>query len=469
MVRVRSIGISGYDELNSGRRRFLGTCTSASLALAGVAFARLLHAATDSLAPTPDRSSGLPLLRLPSGFSYLSLGWTGDPLGDGRATPPMHDGMAVVRARGERLTLIRNHEVTVDSGAFGPAAIVYAPAAGGGTTTLEFDAAAGRLIEARASLSGTRTNCAGGPTPWGSWLSCEESVADAGGWYQGYPLTRLTEDHGFVFEVPADGPASARPLKAMGRFCHEAAAVDPTTGIVYLTEDLEPNSGFYRFVPERPGRLADGGRLQMMRVSGRAQMVTGIPPRAFDVDWVDIEEPQRGHHERGDEAGVVSQGLTAGATWFARLEGCWFADGRVLFASTSGGDAGRGVIFVHDLVAQTVTKLFESPHGEALDSSDNLTVAPNGAVVICEDGTRYGQLPLGLTLAGELVPIASNDVELRGEVNGFAGDFRRAEWCGACFSPDGRWLFANIQQPGVTFAITGPGRDLLSHAEDLEA
>lgn len=451
--------------LTLDRRGFVGACAS-SLPLAVLAgLSRPLawsEASRDVLYSTSDGATGLSLLRLPDGFRYTSFGWTADPMSDGRASPPQPDGMAVVAASGARLTLIRNHEVVTDDGAFGPPETAYDTAAGGGTTTLVFDAGAGRLLSSRASLSGTLMNCAGGPTPWGSWLSCEEAVADAGSFYDGWPLTRLSKDHGFVFEVPAEGAAQPRPLEAMGRFCHEAAAVDPDTGIVYLTEDLEPTSGFYRFVPAVPGALERGGRLQMMAVRGRRQMNRRIPDGPLAVDWVDIDAPQRGHYRGCDQAGVVRQGLAAGATGFVRLEGCWYERGRVYFSSTSGGDAGRGTIFCHDPQEQTVTKLFESPHQRDLDGPDNLTVAPNGAVIICEDGNRYGQLILALTPTGKLIPIARNNVELHGERNGIVGDFRNAEWCGACFSPDGQWLFANIQQPGISFAITGPWDSLLS-------
>ncbi|MEM9530704.1 MAG: alkaline phosphatase PhoX [Pseudomonadota bacterium] len=440
------------------RRNFLTQSSGIAVALAsGVA------GSVDSLRPSSDQASGLDLIELPGGFRYRTFGWRGDPLEQGMSTPGRHDGMAVVSAQDNQLTLVRNHEMVGDSGAFGPAEMTYDPAAIGGTTTLTVDARSGELLNARASLAGTLTNCAGGATPWGTWLSCEEDCVDPGLIVQGRTI-RLEKKHGFVFEVPATGGADPQPIKAMGQFAHEAVAVDPATSICYQTEDRYVAAGLYRYLPDEAKNLHAGGRLQMLRVTGRDQMITDVPRGALDVSWVDIENPERGHvnplHQ--DRSGVVSQGLAAGGTAFSRLEGCWFDDGKVFFSSTNGGNLSLGQIFVLDVKQQTLALLYESSDAATMDKPDNLTVAPNGAVVICEDGTRKGQLLLGLTRAGKLKPIARNVVNLKGERNGFEGDYSDAEWCGACFSPDGQWLFANIQKPGLTVAITGPFEDYLS-------
>ena len=202
----------------------------------------------------------------------------------------------------------------------------------------------------------------------------------------------------------------------------------------------------------------------MMRVAGRENMIRDVPDREFDVVWVDIDDPERGHvnTDHQDRSGVVSQGMAAGGTAFTRLEGCWFSDNKVFFSSTNGGNAGMGQIFVFDIEHQTVRKIFESPDKQTLDRPDNLTVSPNGAVVICEDGSRPGQMLMALTRSGQLKPIARNTVKLNGERNDFKGNFMGSEWCGACFSPDGKWLFANIQKPGITIAITGPWDEYLA-------
>ncbi|MFK7958257.1 MAG: alkaline phosphatase PhoX [Lysobacterales bacterium] len=441
------------------RRHFLQSSAGLATALA----AGSANTQSGFLKASADQATGLHLLSLPDGFRYHSLGWRGDPLSDGTATPARHDGMAVVHADDSEFVLVRNHEVTGDSGAFALSDQAYDPAATGGTTTLRLNADDASLIDASASLTGTLTNCCGGPTPWGTWLSCEEDCVDPGLVINGRAIG-LKEKHGFVFEVPADGVSNAKPIKDMGQFGHEAVAIDPATSAAYLTEDRHVAAGFYRFLPADPNDLHKGGRLQMMRVAGRENMVREVPEREFDVLWVDIDDPERGHvnNDHQDRAGVLSQGMAAGGTAFTRLEGCWYSDNKVYFSSTDGGDAGQGQIFVLDIPNQTVRKLYESPNRQTLDRPDNLTVAPNGAVVICEDGSRPGQMLLGLTRSGELKPIAQNTVKLNGEKNGFSGNFMGSEWCGACFSPDGKWLFANIQKPGITVAITGPWDEYLA-------
>lgn len=453
------------------RRRLLGAGlgvaalglapVGALLAKAGTSTA--MHPGYGPLSPVKDRATGLPLLQLPEGFEYTTFGWTGEPMADGTPTPGKHDGMGVVGMDGGQVVLVRNHEVKYQvRGSFAPAAATYDPGCAGGTTTLRFDPAAGRFTEARASLSGTLVNCAGGATPWGSWLSCEEIVADAGDrarFGPGGDFHVLSKSHGFVFEVPRDGLARPEPLVGLGQMKHEAAAVDPASGIVYLTEDHEPEAGFYRFLPARPGELVRGGRLQMLQAVGVPDLRTGRRVgEVFKVRWAEVEEPTRGRDARGGPAGLSRQGVANGASLFTRLEGVVVGDGRVYFTSTSGGDAACGQLWAYRPGEETLELVFESPSPDVLDYPDNIILSPRGGLVICEDSTQAVQRLYGMAHGGGLFEFCRNNVRLDGHL-GFRGDFREEEWAGCCFSPDGRWLFANVYEPGFTVAITGPWRN----------
>lgn len=441
------------------------------------------------IAPVNDLVTGLPLLQLPAGFSYKSFGWRGDLMTDGKPCPGGHDGMGVVLTRklgrSTELVLVRNHEI----GGAAPANFLDAPAVfdngtvnsgsankfGGGTTNLLFRD--GNWVSMSPSLGGTQTNCAGGITPWGTWLTCEEVGSDA--------VSASGKKHGYVFEVHPD-PAltTGQPIVGMGRFAHEAAAVDPATGIVYQTEDASGKSGFYRYVPDirsgAPGTLAMGGVLQMAKVKGVNNLnLANVPVDAnYALERVDIANPDA---NRGDAtgpggaritnaAGPFVQGWVKGAARMNRGEGIWYAQGKMYVMDTSGGAVQRGSIWELDLTTQVLTCIYSSPSQLVGNMGDNLTVSPRNAILICEDASTaatdsfgVGQRLMGLTGQGDAYIFAKNNINLSatqlqvaGKLASLAGDRRANEFAGACFDPTGRYLFVNIQTPGLSFAITGP-------------
>ena len=385
------------------------------------------------------------LIDLPAGFSYRVLSSLGDAMSDGGTVPDHADGMGCFDLGGGKLALVRNHELMPNQDGGGASGAAYDTVARslvplpGGTTTLVLDARTLAVERQFRSLSGTIRNCAGGITPWGSWLTCEESVLKPDG--------RINKEHGYVFEVPASatGPVDPVPLKAMGRFNHEAACVDPATGAVYLTEDRDDGL-LYCFVPRVKGRLAAGGTLHALAIPGvpdaRNWNGAAVAPQAWQaVNWVTLDNPE------APDDDLRTRGAAAGATQFARGEGIWMGDGEAYFACTSGGAAKLGQIYRLRPQASGQDRLqlfYESASLEQYNFGDNLTVAPSGHLVVCEDQYTenvHNHLR-GITPDGVAYPLALSRVD--------------TEWAGACFSPDGRTLFVNMYRPAKTVAITGP-------------
>jgi len=443
------------------RRRFLGATASAFAALvASGCMSRSAPAATVPRAASGSGFSGygalVPdpagLLDLPRGFSYRVLSRLGDPMDDGGTVPDRADGMGCFDLGRGEIALVRNHELQPQHDAGGPIAKGYGKRNGtfvpGGTTTMVLDAQTLAVKRQFRSLGGTIRNCSGGVTPWGSWLTCEEAPTGPGQRYG----DGLEQDHGWVFEVPASsqGLVDAVPLKAMGRFNHEAAAVDPATGIVYQTEDRD-DSVLYRFIPNVPGRLAEGGRLQAMVIEGLADtrnwtsatMPVGKP---FSVSWVDLEDVEA---PRDD---LRLRAAAKGAALVARGEGLHMGVNRglseVFVCCTSGGAKQLGQILrlTPGLAGKpdTIELFFESESTEQFNYGDNLTVAPSGHLIVCED--QYTEVQenhiRGITPDGRAYTIAL----LRAQT----------ELAGGCFSPDGKVLFVNAYGPTATLAITGP-------------
>lgn len=384
--------------------------------------------------------STTPILQLPPGFNYTAISVRGQRMSDGGTVPGVHDGMAAFPGPNNTTILIRNHEVrALASNAVNvPAAKLY-DRLGGGTTTLVIGA--NRRVKAHwASLGGTIRNCAGGPTPWGSWVTCEEDVSLPNG-------TSITKKHGYNFEVPATADiqvAEPTPLVAMGRFNHEAIAVDPATGWVYQTED-EGNSCFYRFRPNQPGKLQAGGVLEALVIKGKPVVNTGLRFTEFQgqplpVEWVTIENVDPATN--AFNTSVRGQAQAKGAAIFVRGEGAWYGNGLIYFVATTGGNARKGQVFAYNPKNDTLTLVVESPGAEQLDMPDNITVAPFGDLILCEDGDDDSYV-VGVNRNGELYQFAKNNIN-------------DSEYAGACFSPDGKTLFVNIQSPGITLAIWGP-------------
>ena len=309
------------------------------------------------------------------------------------------------------------------------------------------------------SLAGTEINCAGGKTPWGSWLSCEESFGNPGDSLEENGIeVRRDRRHGYVFEVPASATTlvAATPLKDLGRFEHEAAAVHEASGIVYLTEDRW-HSLFYRFIPNVRGDLSSGGRLQALAIAGEA----GKKTHNWDTDdvrvgeslktqWIDLDNVD------SNENDLRKRGAAKGAAMFARGEGLSAAGDYFAFTCSIGGPARLGQVFAYQpspdegtreekRTPGTLTLIAEADETSLLKNCDNLTMAPWGDLIVCEDtvDTEDHCALVGVRPDASQYLIANNA-------------YSDSELAGVCFSPDGKTLFVNIQYPGKTIAITGP-------------
>ncbi|KOV53207.1 Tat pathway signal sequence domain protein [Streptomyces sp. AS58] len=417
------------------------------------------------LLPDPDG-----ILALPAGFSYRILTHAGRTrLESGEFTPADHDGTAAFDGPRGTTLLVNNHEMD------GPRSdhehpvplaegLVYDPAAPGGCTVVEVRPD-GRVAE-WVGIAGTANNCAGGSTPWGTWLTCEENADRAG-------ENGMTKDHGYVFEVdPGDRRANRapEPLKFFGRYEHEAVVIDPKRGHAYLTEDAdEPNGLFYRWTPPKgfehgPRRFRaladDAGVLQAPKCYNSGGRFVDDLARAtkvgtvYGVDWVDVPD-------RDARTVPVREQFGPGEVTRARkLEGMWWGDGGAYLVSSYAREESParhdGQVWFYDPKRRTLTLkvllgVNPDPSADgAFDGPDNITVSPYGGLIIAEDGEGVQHL-FGATDSGRTYPVARNELNI-----GTEEEPEYSEFTGVTFSPDGKTLYANIQEPGIMLAVTGP-------------
>lgn len=419
---------------------------------------------SEAFGPLVEDPAGL--FDLPEGFTYKIISRFGDVMDDGFYVPHRPDGMATFPGPDGLTILIRNHEVNAarggDESAFGSDFSLtqkLAPSqfydygndnnpGQGGTTTVVYDTRKQEVVRQYLSLAGTLRNCAGGPTPWNSWLSCEEIVME--------PNDVYAKRHGYVFEVPASAEiqlADPKPIKAMGRFNHEAVAVDPDSGVIYMTED-DSEGLLYRFIPNEKENLHAGGRLQALAIIDKPSMDTRNWEKPFigtgeefQVKWIDLDNVD------APEDDLRYRGFEAGAARFARGEGMWYGNDAVYFACTNGGEKNLGQIWKYvpsagegteeEMNVPATLELFVEPNNSTIiENADNLTVAPWGDLIVCEDCDSMQDLN-GITPDGSIYKLGRNAKS-------------NSELAGATFSPDGSTLFMNIQHSGLTLAITGP-------------
>ncbi len=370
-------------------------------------------------------------LHVAAGLEYVVLDRTGELMRDGYFVPGAPDGMGAFARADGMIVLMRNHELWPSDAplagwrAEAKPKHLYDPKSLGAVTRLVVDPKELRVVESNLVLAGTNVNCAGGSSPFG-WLSCEEETSP---------------DHGYVFACPIDAREVIEPvpIRAYGRFKHEAASVDPETMIAYLTEDRDDGC-FYRFVPASPERPFEG-RLEALRLEGgeadTGPLAAGQERR---IGWVELG-PELPHDDS-----LRSLALSRGAARVRRGEGMFFARGprgaEIFFSATAGGPLGRGQVIRlrPEGDGGQLEVVWSSEGATGLEMPDNLVAAPDGRLFLAED---HGGV-CGLRM-----------LQPDGRVATIAESAQAGELSGVALSPGGDVLFANLQRQGLTVAIRG--------------